>query len=49
MAFSYYYGEGTNSRVESRAILEGVKLCIEKWFHFIEVESDSRVVVVVVD
>ncbi|KAK3199205.1 hypothetical protein Dsin_022620 [Dipteronia sinensis] len=44
-AFSSYFGNGTNSSAELKAILEGIRLC--KWLLYFNViiESDSRLVI----
>jgi ribonuclease HI len=44
-AFSSFYGEGTNTEAETRALQEGLQMCSEMGLTAVLVESDSEYVV----
>ncbi|MCD9641379.1 hypothetical protein HAX54_027545 [Datura stramonium] len=47
MAFASYYGHcsNNNNEIEARAILQGLKICIEKSLNNIIIESNSKLMI----
>lgn len=49
MAFASFYGICSNNVAEAKAILQGMRMCIDNGFPKIIVESDSMIMVVIIN
>ncbi|XP_059289936.1 uncharacterized protein LOC132043485 [Lycium ferocissimum] len=45
MAFSAYYGQCSNNIAETKAILMGLRWCIDRGYQNINIESDSKLII----